>query len=368
MQNSNHFTNDLFAEHFETFQQSATFERLQKKFTPLPYYLKYRSLKWIALIASYLFNIFSALTASTLVYFFALSLTGNWLPSAAITLAFLSILEISKRKTAALLFKDRLQFQKTVKGLATVGLLLIGLSVAFSYFGAKRLVEQFTPPPTLVNADSLKAPVLDQLAALDLQIEQARQTQWKGTTTTASQRTIETLSRQKETHYKELQRIGERTDTLNDNRQGVYFRETYLKAKYFAAVTLLLEMLFILCAYFLEYYDYRSFIEFAYTKGVRPLQPVPTIKEDTNQDTQLVPIHRNTGKPDDKKGAAQPLSKDILALNGFAKQAVNKAIKHVNGRIASAKYRLRNNIGRPETSTRNIEKHNTELMELQTML
>ncbi|MDG1433113.1 MAG: hypothetical protein P8Q41_03845, partial [Saprospiraceae bacterium] len=50
---------------FQDFTDNLFFQRLEKKFQPLPYFKKYVGLRRIAFTASFLFNLLSGLTASS---------------------------------------------------------------------------------------------------------------------------------------------------------------------------------------------------------------------------------------------------------------------------------------------------------------
>ena len=125
---------DVFEDSYKEFQESSLYNRLNDKFKPIPYYKKYRPLRWIALLSSYLFNVFSGLTSSLLVYYFANELTGNWMIATFITLAFIVILETSKRKTSSIFFKDVIQYRKVNMLLLLFGLLLAVMSIYCFYF------------------------------------------------------------------------------------------------------------------------------------------------------------------------------------------------------------------------------------------
>lgn len=263
MQKFNLPTSDHFADAFDDFQKSTMFSRLVEKFEVKPYWKKYRLLRLVALVASYAFNVFSAVTAAALVYFFTLGLSGHWLPAGLATITALTLLEASKRNTNGLLWRDLLQFKKIGAGLAGTVLLLSVLSVASSYFGAKRVISEFTPPAQVVNVDSAAAQITAQIAAIDQQISEARRTTWKGITTTTSARTIDKLTTQKTALLEELTRTRARVDQVNDTTTAAHTTTTHLKAEYFGLITLLLELLFVLTAFYLEYYDFRSLAEFA---------------------------------------------------------------------------------------------------------
>ena len=378
MQNvTNHSTlhsSDIYADQFQLFQESQFFKRLQKKFTPLPFYRKYRALKNIALFASYLFNFFSALTAASLVFFFVESMAGNYWLSGIASGLFLALLEVTKRKTAAPLFKDWLQFRKANFGLSFFLALLVVLSVSFSFFGAKKLVTVFTPPPVLEDTGKATDPIHEQLTTIDGQIAKHLENKnHLGQVFVRSQRAAERLTIQREMLLAKLVDIEQKTTARNETTVADHSQLTAIKAEYFASVTLLLEMLFLLCCWFLQYYDFRSFTEFASTSQLSGLENESFAYTRNYNGSQDIKNGHHTvssnNKIDPIKTAAN--GSDFTRLNttnGLSIEAIQKAIKHVKGRIASASHRLRNGIGRPETSRRNIERHTAKLRELEALL
>jgi hypothetical protein len=349
-------TNDYFQEAFEDFQQSALFDRLQKKFMPLPYYKKFKPLRLVALIASYAFNIFSAVTAATLVFFFTLKVTQSVFFSGAITVIFIVLLEITKRITAGHLFKNKLQFGKIYLHSFLMVAILICLSVLFSFYGSQKAVHTFTPPPDLILLDTLTAYQTNQIVLLDEQIEQARKTTYKGTTTRTSQRTIENLTNQKNALI--AQKIALENDAIKSNKvvQEQKENQTNLNAFHFALFTLFLEGLFLICAWYLEYYDFRSLSEFAITSVQISNHNIDNGMELSEMGTLARAINDNSTKQELQLNGSQgpPLEEGIIL----------KAIKNVKNKISTAKYRLRNSIGSKETSEKNLVEAQDELEEL----
>ena len=255
-------TSNQFAEHFNQFGNTRLFDRLQKKFTPKPYYYQYRTLRGVVLVASALFHVLSAATAAALVFLFIGNLIPSPIASGGITAAVLVALEISKRETSGRFFHDLLQFSKFSPGLLAAVVGLSAASIACSYFGAEKAVRALTPPPALIVADTLTAPVKTQIAGIDEQIKGAQRNTWKGKLTAPAQRTIERLTRQKENLTNELIRQQTRVDSKNDTTEKEHAQTTETNANGFAAFTLCSEILLILCLWYLQYYDYRSFAEY----------------------------------------------------------------------------------------------------------
>ena len=254
-------TTNPHSEHFNEFGNARLFERLQKKFKPKPYHYQYRIIRAVVLGSSFLFHILSAATAAALIWIFISKLISSELLAGAITFAALAALELSKRETSGRFFHDYLQFGKFSPALACAVIGLAAISTTCSFFGAEKAVKQFTAAPTLISADSTTAPLRSNLASIDQQISAARATKWNGKTTERSQRTIERLTRQKETILSELVRVQQRIDGKNDTTEADHTTTTEANAAGFAAFTLVCELLLILCLFYLEYYDYRSHAE-----------------------------------------------------------------------------------------------------------
>jgi len=289
-------TTNPHSDNFAQFENVRLMDRLGKKFTPKPYWKNYALLRGVVLVSSYLFNVLSAATATVLVFFFLRALVGGDVLAGAITAAGLIALELVKRETGTRFFTDFLQFRKFSPGLAGVVVLMMGLSTTASYFGAKRAVTEFTPPPVTVRTDSLTAPLLAQVTAADQQIKAASQMKKKGVVTASAQRTIERLSRQKETALAEVARIQQRTDNRNDTAETQHTLATKINANGFAAITLTSELLLLLCLWYLQFYDYRSFVEYCEKGSDTPTDgnapPLPTARQ--NATTQNAPTNGAT--------------------------------------------------------------------------
>ena len=255
-------TQNPFSEHFQKFGKTRLFDRLEQKFTPKPYYYQYRTLRAVVFGASFLFHILSAATAAALVYIFVGKLIPSPAFAAVVTLAALVALELAKRETSGRFFHDALQFGKFSPGLLAVVLGLSAASITASYFGAEKAVRELTPPPALVSTDTVTAPIRAQLSAIDGQINDAKRNTWKGKVTTRSQRTIDRLTRQKEALVNEMIRQQTRTDERNDATEQQHTTTTEANAEGFALFTLACEVLLIVCLWFLQYYDFRSFAEY----------------------------------------------------------------------------------------------------------
>lgn len=252
--------------------------RLTTKFKDRAFYEAYASINILSKILSYTFNLLSAATGATFVFIFLQSLIPYPALSGAVTGLFLLLLEGLKRTTAGALFLQYFKAANVSFVLIFVCCCLSGVSILFSYQGAKQTITAMTPPPSKV-VDERAGAIRGNVAELDKQISEARNTKWKGTTTSRSQKTINELSGQKTLLLQELNRIEARTDQANDQATSVHQTTTTAKSEYFALFTLISELLFLLCICFCNYYDARSYSELC-----REPMPPPT-KDKYKKDT-----------------------------------------------------------------------------------
>lgn len=282
-------TTNPHSDRMADFNNKRLFDRLEEKHRPKAYWKQYRILYLAVLGASFLFHILSACTAAALIYFFLLSLIGSLIASGIFTLAALAALEFTKRETSSKFFHTRLQFGKMSGGLLAAVLGLSIISTAASYFGAEKTVHQFAKGPALVNADSTTQPLKAQIADIDKQIGDAKKMKWKGKITVQGQNTLAALATAKADLLAEQSRQQKRIDGNNDTATQEHKTTTSANGQQFAAFTLLSEILLILCLFYIQYYDFRSFAEYAHAHAeTTPEPPGPQAKA-TNGATQQNP-------------------------------------------------------------------------------
>lgn len=255
------------------FNNKRLFDRLEAKHKPKPYWKQYRVLYLAVLGASFLFHILSACTAAALIYFFLFGLIGSMAVSGILTLAALAALELTKRETSSKFFHTRLQFGKMSGGLLAAVLGLSIISTAASYFGAEKTVHQFAKGPALVNADSTTQPLRAQIADIDRQMSDAKKMKWKGKITVQGQNALAALTSAKADLLAEQTRQQKRIDGNNDTALEEHKTTTNTNGQQFAAFTLLSEILLILCLFYIQYYDFRSFAEYAHAHAETAPKP-----------------------------------------------------------------------------------------------
>jgi len=282
------------SENMREFNNTRLFKRLSEKHRPKPYWRQYQGIYRAVLGTSFLFNVLSALTASAVVFFFIQGLTGSMTASLVITVILLSVLEFMKRETSSKLFHGILQFKNWNYGLLFTVIALSAISTTASYFGAAQVVESLTPPPSLTDVAEQTAGIENQIAGIDQQIAAAQRNTWQGKLTARSARTVERLTESRAALTDELMRTRERTDMQNDVVQSEHLSETMSNAGTFALFTLICEIALIGCLFFMQYYDFRSFAEYAL--ATNPAAASGNAPGNANRYTRFgsSPAHQNT--------------------------------------------------------------------------
>jgi|GEM_PF-7127208 len=338
---------NLFSDHYDRYIQTRLADRLKRKYTPLPYYLKYKMMRKLALVSSYVFNLFSGLTAAGLVFLFVYKLSQWLVLSVVLTLIFLSLLELSKRQVSTTFLKDWVSKVQLNIPMCFLALVLSALSISFSYFGSQRIVLQLASIPEIEIQDTLVTHLESKVQNLNQQIEAARNTRYRGTTTTSSQRTIELLTTQLTNLETEILHLQRKNRATMASTQLVHQQYTAEQAQYFALVTLAFEAFFFLSIWYLEYYDFRSYVEM----NVLPIANI-------TQSGKLKPNTKHTLKSSlNRKRTGRTMSNSNLSTQ--------EEVKLLKSRIATARYRLKNGVGKRETAERNLEEYTGRLKGLQ---
>ena len=258
---------DHFSEAFQRFQASRLFDRLQKKYQVRPFFERAKPLKAIAEGSSYLLNVFSAATAFLLVFSFLKSLLPFQALAGFFAVAFLICLEGLKRFSLPVVFKTFFQFKRLNFGAVAFSVFLSVVSIGSSYFGAKEAVQLLTPEVKLVSLEEVRKPFEERLQQLQADKADAMKQTWKGKQTVQAAKRLNTIQDQEAQLQAALLQAVQQAETKNAESLTKHTSGKDLKAEHFAAVTLLFEMLLLLCLWYCEFYDFRSLAEFVRYEG-----------------------------------------------------------------------------------------------------
>lgn len=343
-------TTNQYETAYEQFVDASLFERLQDKYRVKPFYLRYKSLRQVALMSSYGVNVFSAATAFTCVFVFLNTLLQNSVIAGLLTIGFLTVLELFKRLMIPDFVKNILQFRRVnwLKGLAIVLLMLF--SVTLSYFGARESVTLFTPKVTLTDVESPKQDTKSRIATLENRLTDIRKTQsWRGKLTPKGQKSYNRVTEQIAQIESDMLQNTNRIIAQNDELLVKHADKTNINAHIFGLLTLILDFSLILLLAFSEYYDYRSLAEFIKTQT-------------TNKD--------NTSA---KNGSTNNLvfeRSNVVATenNSIDERIIELAIKNAKANLSAYDAKIRNGEGNSDTNQKGRERWVSELQQLEARL
>ena len=252
-----------YSERYAKFKDSQQFKRLQNKFAVKPYYAENKHLKTLCFGFSYLLNAASIGIGFSFAYSVIYTPITGAILAACIAALVLSILEAFKRALLPRLCKNYLQFSALTPGLILCLLALIALSGFCSYKGGDYVIKQFTPPPHTIKIDSIKQHYSSIIASKEAKQNNLLKVKYKGTTTRTAQKAIEAL--QSEINAIRQQESSSIAAAAESNKSAIAVAAAGMEQNgfYFAVLALLFDGLLVLCLAYCEYYDYRSFADFA---------------------------------------------------------------------------------------------------------
>ncbi len=253
---------DQYSDAFQQFQESRQFKRLQEKFKVRPFFERAKTIKFIADSSGWILNVFSASTAFLFVFSFLCSLVPFKALSVVFTLAFLVILEGLKRFTLPGVFKNYLQFKRLSFGAIAFCVFLSIGSILSSYLGAKEAVLLLSPKPKLIDLAEVRKPFEDRLQSLQNDKADAMKQTWKGKQTVQAAKRLNVIQEQESQIQVALLAAVQTAEKQNTDAMQSNAGTTKMKAEHFAVVTLIFELLLLLCIWYAEYYDFRSLAEF----------------------------------------------------------------------------------------------------------
>lgn len=306
---------DHFSEAFSRFQASRLFDRLQKKYQVRPFFERAKPLKNIAEGSSYLLNVFSASTAFLLVFSFLKSLLPFQALAVFFAVAFLICLEGLKRFSIPVMFKTFFQFKRLNFGAVSFSVFLSVVSIGSSYFGAKEAVRLLTPEVSLVSLEEVRKPFEERLQQLQADKADAMKQTWKGKQTVQAAKRLNTIQDQEAGLQAALLQAVQQAETKNAESLTKHTSGKDLKAGHFAAVTMLFELLLLLCLWYCEFYDFRSLAEFVRYEGksspIGEMGPIglKLAEKQPKSESLSSAVHAHT---EEKRTVIQPFSHNAL--------------------------------------------------------
>lgn len=373
---------DIFENAYAEFQQDAAAKRLQEKYEVKPYYKRFKSLRNAVLGGSYMFNIISGVAACSLAYFFMKSISSSLgdtlstLIALIVTLVAIGLLEYVKRFVNGTMIKDGFQFKKFRFGFAAMALLISGISITSSFYGGKKAIIELTPDPTLVQRDSMEGNLKSQIAILDSRITKAENTTWLGVTTRDGSKARTEFQKEKLMLSERLIQVQKSEEQENGMILLEHKSEVQLSAWSFAWVVAGCEILFLMCIFYIEFYDYRSITEFAVMGVAEKIQNVEVVEynveatEEAQIATEAETRTLGNVAHNDLDNVSQRPLKSVATSVGDLSQillledvgVLEQALSNAKSNRSAFKSKLKNKVGKYETNQSGFDKWNDRVV------
>jgi hypothetical protein len=359
MQKLSFKTSSEFSESYEAFKNSHLAQELTEYFRVKPFFEQYATLRHVVHYTTLFIHFFAIATSFIGVYMFLLAMVKNALLTSALTLLFLTLIEAIKRLTIPKAIKEFLQFRKFRIMLVVVSLALTTLSMTLSYYGASDTVLIFTPAAKLTDVEPTKGEAKERIKELNRQRQEIKRSMsWKGTLTPQGAKAYNSVTAQIGKLEGNMIENVNRITAANDQTTNNHKEATTVRSAYFAVFTLCFDLLLLVAFFFLEYYNYRSFTEFAEHQAAASGEQ-PTKDSDPTAAVATVATKEKT-----------PVATVATDNFGFSlnTNALQLAIKQAKGNIAAYHAKVKKGEGRPESNAAGLEKWNKELQELEAMV
>lgn len=347
-------TSSEFNEAFQAFQNSNLAKELGEKFRVKPFFEQYAKLRKVVSVSSYLIHFFAVVTSFIGVFSFVQALVHNGIIAAIFAGAFLTLIEALKRLTMPKAIKDWLQFREFNITLTLFSVVFIGLSIGLSYSGAHDTVQLFTPQAQVTDVTTPKQQYSDRIKSLEKrQREIKRSMSWQGKLTPQGAKAYNEVTAQIGRIENDMMQNINRINTNNDNTIKNHSEATTLRSGYFAVFALFFDLMLIFAFAFMEYYDYRSYTEFASHDNDTDKRSYESANVATNSQPQPESIPTDVA----------------TANNGFSlnTNALQLAIKKAKANISAYKAKLTKRDGKDETNQAGVNRWESRLNELEQM-
>lgn len=256
------FGHNIFAEAFRRFDEEAFFQNLENRVKPLPYFTKYKGFKDTLLWLSYLFNLFSILSASYAVYYFTEWITGfvaaGWITAGV----FLFFLEKLKRKSSTEFWQVYFFERKAASGWLVLSLFCLSLSLLSSAFGSKKGTEELAPSAELLAADSIATDYRQKVKELEAENAELKgQKDHTGTIYYNLQSVIRSNTSMIADYQNRILELDKKLEGKNEQLSSAYRQKIEFTAWTLVWVVIVMELLFEACIAYVWYYYHRSYVE-----------------------------------------------------------------------------------------------------------
>jgi hypothetical protein len=309
-------TNSQFDASFEQLQNNADFQRLNEKFKIKPFYLKYKGLKTFLNGFSYFIQLITVVVSFVCVVALLAPMMNIYFAYLIATLS-LSGIELLKRLTFKPTVKEFLQFQKVAVFGLILSLTALCASLWLTWNGGKETVFLLSDRPELLNVDSLTGYEKTRIKDLTAQLSEVKKTQsWKGVLTPKGQTSYNRITAQ---ISKLDDKLGDKEKNLSDKNEATataHTTATTEKATNFRFITVVLDILLFVLLAWLEFYDYRSFVEFAKLKN-ETINDTLNLNDVRIDDNRIDDVRNNDNRTNEEKKIPFSENESRTVIKGF---------------------------------------------------
>lgn len=278
---------NVFEEKAKTFSETKLALRLQDKYKAKPYEERRKNIYLLSQIISYFCNSIAIVASASFVFAFLYSLVVKVLPypvyvAGIISCSMLFLIEFGKREIVPDFFKDVFQYgfkgNYIIRIAAMVG--LISISTLFSYKGGHEFValvmsEPQYIAPTEKSSKDIQERYKSQKEQATRNAEAYKKTRtWQGKLSDADgkqyQKLLDKITTLSEQENKEIQAIQidnrKTVDALRKDfevAKNAYSTKLEQRGTGFSLFSIVGELIFILCIWFMERFDYKTATQYA---------------------------------------------------------------------------------------------------------
>lgn len=301
--------------------------KLNKKYGEKTYFEKYLPLYYSAIGSSWMFNFISGVGASAFFFFVFQSVIPYLALIIIATFIFIVFWELAKRYLLINLFEDFYMQERWNYGQACIIFVLVGGSVAATFFGAKEMIPKVLPEAELISFSEQSKLLTVELKKAEANLKELK-TDKKYRTSKGElmynikQYTIPAKSARVDSLSSKLIALQEKITAKNGEIEKDYGAITQFKAWHYSVLFGVSDLLLIFCLWYKEKYE---FIEYNERGSVKKKPPTKATSATPSLGRNILTKDRNATSATRNGATAQQASATPVATGAQRAQRVTDA-------------------------------------------
>lgn len=297
---------------------------LNKKYEDKTYFEKFKVLYQASIGSSWMFNLISGIGASALVFFFFSSIIPYLFIAVVFAAVFVVLWELAKRYLIINLFEDWYMHNVWNTGQMCILIVLIGGSVAATFFGAKELIPKILPEAELISFSEQSILLTAELSKMEAELEDLKNNKKYRTSKGEIMYKIKAFTIPEKTGLKDqmsakLIALQEKIVEENGVIETDYKAVTELKSWHYSLFAAISDLLLLFCLWYKEKYEFIEYNERGGKKKAATLRSGATlpatsqnlITKERNVPSATYPIIRRNAE---SATPATPVITDVAPL------------------------------------------------------